>query len=119
MLKKILVIGMLFIVSNVHASGYLINLGDGVTINKIHAHNGGGVTLWVDGSKLSNPDGCQNMNKVHLPSSTAGIAAQTSIVLSAYMAGKKIGMWSTGCNVIPFWGGTTRYPIVTEVWITE
>jgi len=42
-----------------------------------------------------------------------------SVALAAYMGGKKIGIWSSGCQIIPFWGGTKKYPRGNEIWITD
>lgn len=110
---------ILFASISVNASGYLVPLGQGVTIQKIHAHNNGGITLWVDASGLTNVDTCDNMSKVHIKSDISGYETIVSLVLAAYMSNQKVGLHSPGCETIPFWGGTTKYPIASNVWITK
>ena len=100
------------------ASGYLVTLGSGVTIDKIHAHGNGAITLWVNPASLSNPDGCGGTDKVHIKA-VGNYQTIVSVALTAYTANKKLGLWSTGCEIIPFWGGSTTFPIVNNVWITD
>lgn len=45
-------------------SGYLVPLGQGITVQKYHMHGRGGMTLWVSG--ISNPDNCSGTDKVHI-----------------------------------------------------
>ena len=119
MIKRIIFVFLLAISSNAFASGYLVPNGSGVEIQKIHAHPNGAITLWVDASKLENPDGCNRMHKVHIKA-TEGYQTLVSMVMSAYVSGKKIGFWSTGCEVIPFWGASpTTSPVVNNIWITN
>jgi len=118
MIRAILILSLLYSV-NLFSSGYLTNLGQGVTVQKVHAHGSGGITLWVDATKLKNPDQCDRMDKVHIRSSLNGYNAMVTAVMTAYSTNKKIGMWSTGCSVIPFWGGTKTAPILRDVWITD
>lgn len=118
-MKYVLLILTVFSFGNANAGGYLVPHSGGITIQKIHAHGSGGITLWVDASQIQNPDGCQDRSKVHIRSSQAGYETMVSIALSAYLSGQKVGLWSPQCSVIPFWGGTTAYPIVSDIWITK
>jgi len=119
-MKKLLFILVVALFSSTTmAQGYLVHLGKGVEILKVHAHSAGGLTVWVDSSKLMNPDSCTAVDKVHIQSSLAGYDAMVTMIMTAYTSKKKIGFWSTGCSVLPFWGGTRTYPIVTNIWITE
>jgi len=77
----------------------------------------GELTLWVTG--ISNSDGCTGTNLVHLAGDLAGHKNMVAAVMTAYASGKKVGLWSTGCVQIPFWGGGVTYPIVHDLWVTE
>lgn len=116
-MKKYLILFALFFVHPIWASGYLTPYGTGVKVNKITVHGGGGATLWVSG--ISNPDECGDTGLVHIKGDLPGQATMISTVLTAYSSGKKIGLWSNGCEVIPFWGGTTTRPLVHTLWITD
>lgn len=118
-MKKIFVVALTMFSSITFASGYLVKLGEGVEISKVHAHSAGGLTLWVDASKLMNPDSCSYLNKVNIQSSQAGYDAMVTVIMTAYTTKKKIGFWSSGCQVLPFWGGTQTFPVVTNIWITD
>lgn len=100
-----------------HGSGYLVPLGQGITVQKYHMHGGGGMTLWVSG--INNPDNCTGTDKVHIRGNLTGYNQMAAAVMAAYISGKKIGLWSTGCSVIPFWGGATTYPIINDLWVTD
>ena len=97
--------------------GYLTPYGTGVTIEKYTMHSNGGMTLWVSG--LDNPDNCGDTSLVHLRGTLSGHKLMASAVMAAYASGKKIGLWSTGCATIPFWGGTTTRPIIHTLWVTD
>ncbi len=101
-----------------NASGYLTNLGQGVDILKVHAHQNGAITLWVHSSDISNPDNCGRTDKVHIKAE-GGYQTLVSVVMTAYASKKKIGLWSPGCEIIPFWGGTKTFPIANNLWITD
>jgi hypothetical protein len=102
------------------ASGYLTPLAQGITVNGYMMNNstGGaastGMTIWVSG--ISNPDSCGGTDKVFIPSSVANYSALVAAVISAFTAGQHIGFWSSGCDLMPFWGGTTTYPYVVTLW---
>jgi len=99
------------------ASGYLTPYGQGVTIQKYTMHGDGGMTLWVSG--ISNPDNCTDTNLVHIKSTMPGYNGMVSAAMAAYASGKKIGLWSNGCEVIPFWGGSATKPIIHTLWVTD
>ena len=105
--------------STVFAAGYLNNPGQGVEILKVHAHSGGGLTLWVNSNGILNPDSCARRDKIHIRSSLAGYDAMVTVVMTAYTAKKKVGFYSSGCSTLPFWGGTQTYPIVHDLWVTD
>lgn len=104
-------------VQTVQSSGYLTPLGQGITISKYFIHSGGGMTLWVSG--ISNPDNCGSANKVHLKGDLSGHDKMVAAVMAAYASGMKVGLWSSGCSSLPFWGGTVTYPIVSNLWVTN
>ncbi|MDP1825609.1 MAG: hypothetical protein Q8L48_20280 [Archangium sp.] len=83
-----------------------------VNISKIYVQPGGGVVVvWFTTTAGTNPDSCSNSGVVVLYgdySSTAkaeGMRQTTSTLMSAYLAGKKIDVYSQGCVTYP-WGGT-------------
>ena len=116
-MNRYFILSLLLVSSFVFGSGYLIPNGAGVKINKITMHGNGGATLWVSG--LSNPDNCGDVKLAHLKGDLPGHSNMVSTALTAYASGKKIGLWSTGCEIIPFWGGTVTRPIIHTLWITE
>lgn len=103
------------------AAGYLTPLGQGIEVtsymvnNGVHGGGSVGLTLWVSG--ISNPDSCGSIDKVHIKRTTVNYSEMVAAVISAITSGRKIGFHSTGCETIPFWGGTTTYPIVSDLWI--
>jgi hypothetical protein len=108
---------MLSFASLSSASGYLTELGQGVSVNRYLIHSGGGMTIWVSG--ISNPDGCGGSDRVHLKGDLPGHDKMVAAVLAASTSGKKVGFWSSGCEVIPFWGGSQTIPIVSDLWVVE
>lgn len=119
-MKRVLIFVLFVVFSvNVNASGYLTSLGGpGVKITSYFTHSGGGVTLKISGS-VSNPDGCEATDRVHLKGDLAGHNNMVAAALAAFASGKSVGLWSTGCETIPFWGGTSRVPIVANLWVFE
>jgi len=113
----ILFLIMFFPVSS-FSSGYLTPLGTGIEVQKIHAHSNGSITLWVLSSSIANPDNCGRTDKVHIKA-VGEYKTLVSMVLTAYASGKKIGLWSNGCEIIPFWGGSLTFPVVNNIWITD
>lgn len=103
--------------STANASGYLTALDQGVVVNRYLMHSGGGMTIWVSG--ISNPDGCGRSDMVHLKGDLVGHDKMVAAVLAASASGRKVGFWSTGCEIIPFWGGTVTVPIVANLWVIE
>jgi hypothetical protein len=99
------------------AAGYLTPYGTGVVIQKMTMHGNNGVTLWVAG--ITNPDSCGDSGLVHLKGDLPGHNLMVSAAMAAYHSGKKVGLWSTGCEIIPFWGGTVTRPIIHTLWITD
>ena len=119
-IKKYLLAAFIFTLSSqALAYGYITGHGYGIDIEKFHVHNGGGITLWVDSSRMMNPDNCTHKDKVFISASDEGYDVAVSVVLAAYMGGKKIGFWSPGCTTLPFWGGTNTYPRANNIWISD
>jgi hypothetical protein len=110
-------LGMLSFVSLSSASGYLTTLDQGVSVTRYLMHSGGGMTIWVTG--ISNPDGCGGVDRVHLKGNLLGHDKMVAAVLAASASGKRVGFWSSGCELIPFWGGTQTVPIVADLWVVE
>lgn len=99
------------------ASGYLTSYSEGVFITRYHLHGGGGMTLFVSG--IANPDGCSGTSLVHIPPSLPGYKEMVAAVVSAVAMGKRVGLWSTGCSLLPFWGGSATYPVVNDLWVMD
>jgi hypothetical protein len=104
-------------VSLSNASGYLTALDQGVSVTRYLMHSGGGMTIWVSG--IANPDGCGATDRVHLKGDLPGHDKMVAAVLAASASGKRVGFWSTGCEIIPFWGGTQTVPIVADLWVVD
>lgn len=98
-------------------SGYLTPYSEGISVTRYHMHGGGGMTVIVSG--ISNPDGCGGTTLVHIPSTLSGYKEMVAAVMTAIATGKKIGLWSTGCSLLPFWGGGITYPVVNDVWVMD
>ena len=118
-LKFSVILSFLICLNNSYASGYLTGLAEPeATIEQVFTHSGGGVTLFVSGVSL-NPDQCGNTTKVHLKGDLAGHQHMVSAALTAFAAGKKVGLHSSGCETIPFWGGSVTRPIINNLWISN
>ncbi|PHR54845.1 MAG: hypothetical protein COA47_14870 [Robiginitomaculum sp.] len=120
-MKKILLVILISILP-AHAfafSGYLTPLAEGVSINKYLLHRSGEMTIWVTNTSISNPDNCTNTDRVHIRASLAGSQNMIAAVMTAYASGQKVGFHSSGCSVIPFWGGTQTVPIISEIWVIK
>ncbi len=113
----IIYILMMFFSPLAISSGYLTPYGTGVTIEKYTVHANGGMTLWVSG--LDNPDNCGDTRRAHLRGVLPGHKQMMSAAMAGYASGKKIGLWSRGCDIIPFWGGTATRPIIDTLWVTD
>jgi hypothetical protein len=104
-------------------AGYLTALRTGIAVSEYMVNNNtgsgglGGLTIWVSG--IDNPDGCTGTAMVHIKNSASGYKEMFAAVLTAVASGKKIGFHSSGCEQLPFWGGGTTYPIVTDIWIVN
>lgn len=99
------------------AAGYLTPFGAGTIVEKYHVHGEGGITLWVSG--VANPDSCGGSNLVHVPSTLPAYKTMVSAVMLAHSAGKKVGLYGSSCSTLPFWGGATTYPLVSNLWVTD
>ena len=123
MLKKFVVISALFITSGVVLSyGYLTNLYDkngGVTIKQYFVHHNGGVSLILNENLPHNPDNCNVTNHVFIKGDKPGHKLMVSAALAAFSSGKKIGLHSFGCEILPFWGGSQTRPTVSELWVFQ
>jgi len=83
-----------------------------------HANAGGGSgfrnisSIKIEGSSFimihatsawSNPDGCSKSDQAMVLMSDNARQEKLSLAISAYMSGKKIGFWLSGCSQTP-WG---------------
>jgi hypothetical protein len=94
-----------------------IDVTDYMVNNNTGSGTLGSLTIWVSG--INNPDGCTGTDKVHIKNSAPGYKETVAAVLSAVALGKKIGFHSSGCELLPFWGGATTYPIVSDIWVVN
>jgi len=108
-----------------HAGGYLTAFGTGVPVTDYMVNNNvgyGGTSIGLtifNPATVSNPDGCGSTSYLHIKSSAPGYKEMVAAVMSAAAAGKKIGFHSTGCELLPFFGGTTTYPIISDLWVVN
>lgn len=76
------------------------------------------MTVWVSG--IDNPDDCARTDIVHLKGDLLGHDRMVAAVLAASTSGKKVGFHSSGCEIIPFWGGAGgSVPVVHNLWVVE
>lgn len=107
-----------------YASGYLTPMGQGVVLSSYVINNSvppglsTGMTLVVSGA-IANPDACGATDKIHIPGTVPNYSALVAAVMAASAAGQSIGFWSSGCAVIPFWGGAVTYPQVWTLWVVQ
>jgi hypothetical protein len=119
----LIVLGLFLLTHESMAGGYLTPLRTGVDVTDYMVNNNtgsgtlGGITIWVSG--ISNPDGCTGTDKVHIKNNAPDYKEMVAAVLSAVAMGKKIGFHATGCELLPFWGGATTYPIVSDLWVVN
>src|SRR5215469_6063748 len=102
------------------ASGYLTGINSGATVtgymmNDGTGGSGYGMTLFVSG--ISNPDGCGGTDKVYIPGTDPDFNGLAAAVMAAVASGEQIGFWSSGCAVMPFFGGTVTYPVIVTLWV--
>ncbi|ACA85761.1 hypothetical protein [Shewanella woodyi] len=114
-LRKVLLISLVFLVQNAEAK-YFTDYSSGVTINRIHAHSGGGVTLHITG-EVTNLDNCLVTERVHIRADLVGSKNLIAHAMMAFASGKKVGLHASGCEIIPFWGGTHLTPIINNLWV--
>jgi len=109
----------LLVFANIALAKYFTSLSPpGVKITQYFTHSGGGVTLYISGS-VQNLDGCMVTNRVHLKGNLAGHQSMVSAALAAFSSGKYIGLHASGCETIPFWGGTQTVAIINNLWVFE
>lgn len=102
------------------ASGYLTGINSGATVTEYMMNNGTGgsgygMTLFVSG--ISNPDGCGGTDRVYIPGTDPNFNGLAAAVIAAVASGEQVGFWSSGCAVMPFWGGTVTYPVIITLWV--
>ena len=102
------------------ASGYLTGINSGVTVSGYMMNDGTGgggygMTLFVSG--ISNPDNCGGTDKVYIPGSDPDFNGLAAAVMTAVASGEQVGFWSSGCALMPFWGGTVSYPVIVTLWV--
>jgi hypothetical protein len=109
-----------------NASGYLTPFGTGVAVTDYMVNNnvgyGGsaiGITILLSPNAVNNPDSCGSTALLHIKSSAHGYKEMVAAVMAAVASGRRIGFHSSGCELLPFFGGTTTYPIVTDLWVVN
>ena len=118
-LTKLIIICLMLFGHCANAAGYLTDLNmPEVTITKVFSHQNGAVTLFVSGIP-ANPDSCNDITHVHIKADNLGLKNIAASALTAFAAGKKVGLYTSGCEIIPFWGGTNTRPIITDLWISD
>ncbi|KZY41288.1 hypothetical protein A3757_17995 [Oleiphilus sp. HI0117] len=118
-MKKILAVCLLCISSDLFAYEYLTDLsGPGVTIKRYFVHKNGGLSLILNENVPKNSE-CNVKNHVYIKPDINGQSLMTSAALAAFASGKAIGLHGDGCETIPFWGGSSTRPIVTDLWVFE
>ena len=118
-LKMLIITIIVLFATTAQAQGYLTDLNTpNATITKVFTHSNGGVTLFVSGV-TPNSDQCGDYSKVHLKGDLAGHEQMVAAALTAFTAGKKVGLYSSGCSLIPFWGGSVTRPIIRDLWISN
>lgn len=68
------------------------------------------------GTTFNNPDNCGDSSIAVVNATEAGADKKLTLMLSAFMSGKKIGMWFNGCVSTP-WGYTA--PHVYTIYVTN
>jgi hypothetical protein len=114
-LSKIALIILVLFVQSVEAK-YFTDYSAGVTINRIHAHSSGGVTLHITG-EVRNLDNCPITERVHIKADLVGSKNLIAHAMMAFASGKKVGLHASGCEIIPFWGGIHLTPIINNLWV--
>jgi hypothetical protein len=112
-------------VPSANAGGYLTAFGTGVTVTDYminnNVGNGGsdiGLTILLSAT-VNNPDSCGSTALLHIKSSAPGYKEMVAAVMAAVAAGRRIGFHAKGCELLPFFGGTTTYPIISDLWVVN
>jgi hypothetical protein len=116
-------------VQSANAGGYLTPFRTGVEVSDYMINNnvgyGGthiGLTILLSSAAsaaVSNPDSCGSTSLLHIKSSDPGYKEMVAAVMAAAAAGRKIGFHSKGCELLPFFGGTITYPIISDLWVVN
>ncbi len=110
----------LFITSGASGQYFTPLGGPGVQVTRFFTHSGGGVTLYISG-EVKNLDDCPVTTRVHLKGDLPGHQNMISAALMAFASGKRIGLHASGCEYIPFWGGSGggQVPVINNLWVFE
>ena len=110
---------LVFVSANVSSYEYLTGFGGpGVIIDKYFVHNNGGLSLILN-SNIPRSSNCDVKNHVYIKPGTGGFDLMASSALAAFASGKEVGLHGDGCETIPFWGGTSTRPVVTDLWVFQ
>ena len=102
-----------------HAKYFTNYNSAGVEITRIHNHSNGDVTLIISGT-VDNLDECAVTSRVHLKSNLVGHNQMVASSMMAFASGKKIGLYASGCEIIPFWGSSGGLtPVITNLWVLK
>jgi hypothetical protein len=112
-------------VPTANAGGYLTPFRTGVVVTDYminnNVGNGGtdiGLTILLS-STVSNPDSCGSTAFLHIKGTAPGYKEMVAAVMSAVASGRKIGFHAKGCELLPFFGGSTTYPIISDLWVVN
>ncbi len=118
-MKNLLIVFIVLLSSQfAYSSGYVAPFDNEATIDKVVMHDNGGVTLWIT-AMPKNPDSCTNSTLAYIKTDLTGRNNMVSAALMAFAAKKKVGLWSSGCEILPFWGGTLTSPIINTLWVVD
>ncbi len=107
-MKKLIILIILFSNTTLAYDGWSIGKIDKL---RYQAH----ATL-ITQIAASNPSGCDNTGYIALKEDGSDFTKREgAALLAAQMSGKSVSLALAGC----YNGGTSGYPVVTEVWITN
>ena len=95
---------------NANAGGWITDDGTAV-IQFVNTENSI-VRIHYTSETSKNPDGCQNTTSLILKSDNPMFDQHYSLLLSAFMANKKIKVYGNGCYSA--WGST--YPVISAIY---
>ncbi|MCW2404415.1 hypothetical protein M2336_001044 [Sphingobium sp. B1D7B] len=86
-------------------------------ITQINVDAGGSAMRVEFDQPIVNPDGCGGADFYIVELNSAGKDRFMSTVLSAFMAGKSVSFWISGCTTGAYWGATR--PLMSDIYVTN